>query len=498
MKPTSDDRHLGEYRLKELIRESDLTRTWLAEQVSVARQVLVDELRPEQADQREAFLADIRAKAAVEHPLVGSVYEAVSTPEQCFFAHELLPGATLEDRKKAGIAFTPANLSHLLRRISEAQLQHEALGQGTSPIGLENIHLDEHGVIRLDNLAIAGAHTAAQSERDIRHLGEALRPLVADGKPGATRMLTVLGWMRGEGLEAPIPWQKVCEFCTQIEQQLAEPPPPASATKAGHGARKKPSVAIMSVAGGLGLIVVLALALRMRPPAAPAQPPRANLPGAILISGGKHPTPDGTEEPLQEFRISAHEVTIGQYAEFLELLDTLSQDQRDRIFDHDSQPAEKTSHLPDDWTALYAAAKSQGTWNQRPVTLDCPVVGVDWWDASAYAEWKHARLATQEEWFAALRSDVADPSAIKPASWIPVTEETADRTPRSIIGLAGSVCEWTRRPAPNPANPLGERKWVIIGGSYLKPGSNALTREFTDDRALRRPDLGFRLVFNAN
>ena len=85
MKPTSDDRHLGEYRLKELIRESDLTRTWLAEQVPVARQVLVDELRPEQADQREAFLADIRAKAAVEHPLVGSVYEAVSTPEQCFF-----------------------------------------------------------------------------------------------------------------------------------------------------------------------------------------------------------------------------------------------------------------------------------------------------------------------------------------------------------------------------------------------------------------------------
>ena len=34
----------------------------------------------------------------------------------------------------------------------------------------------------------------------------------------------------------------------------------------------------------------------------------------------------------------------------------------------------------------------------------------------------------------------------------------------------------------------------FIGGSYLKPGSNALTREWTADRSLRRPDLGFRVV----
>jgi formylglycine-generating enzyme required for sulfatase activity len=146
---------------------------------------------------------------------------------------------------------------------------------------------------------------------------------------------------------------------------------------------------------------------------------------------------------------------------------------------------------------LFAAAKSRGTWNGHSVTLECPVVGVDWWDASAYAEWKHARLPTQEEWFAALRSDVVVPSAIPPAGWVPVTSESTDRTPQGILGLAGSVCEWTRRQAPNPANPLGERKWVIIGGSFLKPGSNALSREWVDDRSLRRPDLGFRLVFNA-
>jgi formylglycine-generating enzyme required for sulfatase activity len=78
-----------------------------------------------------------------------------------------------------------------------------------------------------------------------------------------------------------------------------------------------------------------------------------------------------------------------------------------------------------------------------------------------------------------------------------VTTETADLTPAGLIGMAGSVSEWTRRPAANPANPLGERLWVIIGGSYLKPGSNALSREWTADRNLRRQDLGFRVVFDA-
>ena len=310
-------------------------------------------------------------------------------------------------------------------------------------------------------------------------------------------MLTLLGWMRGEGLEEPLSWEQVRDFSTQIEQQLAEPPQQSAPTQSVGRARKKPPMAVLAVAGALALIVILLLVLRMRPEPPPA-PLRSVLPEAILIPAGKYPTPDGTEEELRAFRISAHEVTIGQYTKFLETLGTLAKDQRERTFDHDDQPAEKTSHMPDDWSALFAAAKANGTWNNYPVTLDSPVVGVDWWDAAAYAEWKQVRLPTQEEWFAALRKDVAVPSGIAPSTWIPISSETTDRTPNGIIGMAGSVCEWTRRPAANPANPLGERKWVIIGGSFLKPGSNALSREWIGDRSLRRADLGFRIVLEAN
>jgi hypothetical protein len=497
MNPDADEQFSGDYHLKKQVSENPVSRTWLAEQISISRPVLLEELRSERFDQKEAFLADVRAKASVDHPLIGSVYEAVAGEDRCFFAYELLPGTALEDRKKAGEPLPPGQLAKLVRRVSEAQLHHEAAGHATAPLSLASIHLDGHGVVRLSNAAIAGTREAGQSTQDISHLGEALLPLVADGKPGTSRMLTLLAWMRGEGLETALDWCQVGEICSQIEQQLASPTP-TTTTRQMSRKRLTPGARLaLTIAGAVILIVICVLAIRPRPQD-PQPETRAPLPDVILIAAGSHPTPDGAEANLKAFRISTHEVTIGQYAAFLETLDTLSKNNLERTFDHRDQPAEKTSHLPDDWAALIATAKTKGIWNQRRVTLDTPIVGIDWWDAAAYAEWKKGHLPSQEEWFAALRREVTKPDAIPPADWVSVTEEISDRTPPGLLGMAGSVCEWTSQLAADPANPLGARQCVIIGGSFLKPGSNALSREWTPDRSLRRADLGFRLVFDAD
>ncbi len=496
MNSAPEERLLGEYRLKELVAENTVSKTWLAEQISISRLVLVDELREDQSAQKDAFLANVRAKAAVDHPLIGSVYEAVAGSGVCYYAHELLPGVTLAKREKTKQRLAPARLASLLRRVSEAHLQHEALGQATSQLGLDAIYQNEHGVVRLENLAVAGLRTPDQSARDIVHLGNALVPLVAADQPGSTRMLTLCAWMRGEGLEAALTWDQVRDFCMQIEQQLADPALSLTPTRAGTPARKKQPVALIALATAVLAVGIVVLASRMRPLTPPA-PPRASLPDAVTVVAGDYPTPDGSTASHRAFRISAHEITIGQYAGFLEILGMLAKNGRQRTFDPASQAAEKTSHEPADWPAQLAAAKANKIWQNQPLTLDCPVTGVDWWDAAAYAEWKKARLPTQEEWFAALDLEVKKPADIPPGSWAPVTSQTLDRTPAGLIGMAGSVCEWTAKPAPNPANPLGEKLWVVVGGSYLKPGSNALTREWTANRSLRRPDLGFRVVFDA-
>ncbi len=498
MHSAPEEQLIGEYRLLELLSENSITRTWLAEQVSVSRRVLLDELLPGQSGRQEEFLADVRAKAGVDHPLVGSVYEAVSTPGVCYYAYELLAGTTLEARKKAAAPFKPGRLAHMLRRVAEAYLQYEALGQSTTPLGLANIHLDEHGVIRLDNLAVAGPRSPEQSQRDIMHLSEELQALVADGQPGTTRVLTLLGWMRGEHIETQLTWEQVRDLCTQIEHQLSEPPPAASPpTKSGILSTKKALLAVTTAVVGLGVIAILTISGHLHPPP-PPPPPLAPLAEAVLIPGGKYTTPDGAEAVIPAFRISAQEVTIGEYAAFLESLESLAKDHREHTFDHKSQPAEKTSHLPDDWCAMYSLAKSNGTWKGLQMSLNCPVVGVDWWDCAAYAEWRQARLPTQEEWYAAIRKDVPKTATIQAAGWNQVTADTTDRTPCGLIGMAGSVSEWSGSQAADPTNPLGDRKWVIVGGSYFKPGSNALTREWTDNRSLRRQDLGFRVVSDSN
>lgn len=490
-----ENRCIGDYRLTELRAENETSRLWLAEQASVSRMVMLDELRPERSELRRAFLANIRAKATVDYPLIGSVYEAVDTEAHCCAASEWLTAPTLQDRLRAGQSLSPLRLAHILRSVSEAQLYHQTAGHATRPLGLHHIHCDDHDVVRIDNLVIAGTRAPGQSATDIARLGEALQPLVASTQPGTTRMLTLLAWMRGEGIETPLEWNHVQEVCEQIQQQLTSPVLPtgkqSSGLKLSRSARR-----ILTVVGVLAILAVLVVAVRMRPQK-PKPIPRAVLPEAILIPAGTHPVPDSPPQNLEAFRICPHEVTIGQYAEFLGILDALAKDGREGTFNHPEQPAEKTSHLPEDWSALHAAAKTNATWNQRRVTLDCPVVGVDWWDAAAYAEWKKARLPTQEQWYAALHMDTKDPAAIAPADWTPVGTQTTDRTPLGLFDMAGSVSEWTRLPAVNPSNPLGGKNWVIIGGSYLKPGSNALSREWITDRMLRRPDLGFRIVMEA-
>lgn len=483
---------LGEYQLAECLAEGALTRRWVAEQESVRRTVLIDELRPERLDQAEAFLADVRAKAAVDHPSIGTVYEAVSGDGVCYCALEMLPGATLADRLLAAEPLKPVRLAYFLRRIAEANLYHEARGQATAEFGPDAVHIDDAGVIRMENRVVAGERTPDQSARDVKRFGEQLPALVADGLPGATRVLTVLGWMRGKQAGGPLSWKAVHGYCEQIEQQLAELVPAMTPMTAAVVRPKKPPVLV--IAAGIlavllvGFFILKANGRKVRSPSA------AGLPAAVLIPAGEYPTPDGGWEPLREFKLDAHEVTIGEYRGFLDALEMHIKSGRSRIYDDDQQPEEKVDHLPADWAGLLEAAKTHGKWQGRTVTLDSPVVGVDWWDAAAYAEWKQARLPTQEEWFAALRQGCDEPAKLAPGPWQAVTDDTPDRTRTGLLGMAGSVAEWTRRPAVPADNPAGRPKWVIMGGSYLKQTNGALTREWVDDRRLRRPDLGFRLV----
>lgn len=469
--------------------ETPLAWRWLAEQVSVGRKVQVDELKPDQLKHRDRFIADVRAKAAMKHPIVGSVFEAVTEEDQCYYAHEFLPGRELGVRIQAREPMKPYDLAHLLRRIAEVQAQLEAQYQSSAPLQIENIRIDDHGVLRMDNLAQGGLRDDGETARDMVYLGHALQPLVADGQPGTTRLLTLLSWMRGEEIAQPMQWFQVIELCEQIEKQLSEPY--ATRPRTADGAPSRKPTTLLWTAGGLAAAVVLVALLRMNTDQGPSME-RVRLPEPLAI-----PEHAVSGVPVPAFRMMAHEVTIGEYERFLAALKALEESGEATIFDHKEQPAEKTSHVPDDWEALLAAAKSATAWNGQRVNLDTPVIGIDWWDAAAYAEWKRGSLPSYSQWLSALGMEPDKISGIPCGFWGPVDLKSPDRSGCGVLNMAGSVSEWLSEPTANPANPLGEKKWVLIGGSYLQHGSHALSREWVDDRRLRRSDVGFRLVFPA-
>lgn len=479
----------GDYIPKECLSESSTTRSWLAEQASVGRMVLIEELKVEAAAEIENFMADVRAMASVEHPLVGSIYEACTNNGSCYYAHELLPGDTLAQRAAKGEKIKPQLFVHILRRVAEANIYHETHGNATSHLGLDAIHLDKHGVIRLKNIVVAGDRGPVDSPRDVVALGLEAEQLLDCDQPGTTRCLTLLAWMRGQDVPKPLRWAQVRGYAEQIEQQLTTPSeliaPPTAAIRPG---KKKAFVWVVGILLLAALVAVLWFS--KKPKRVVAKAPK---PDFVLVQGGSRTTPDGLTVQVPNFLISAYEVTIGEYADFLETLEVLGDE---HAFDHPEQPAGKVGHAPNDWANLYHAAKSAGEWGGREIDIHTPVVGVDWWDAFAYAKSKRAYLPTQELWLSALMAGTNTPSKIPVSDLLPINAETEDRTNNGLLGMAGSVAEWTAEPRITPANPLGEAQWVIIGGSYLKPAKGALSREWVPDRMVRRPDLGFRICKN--
>lgn len=486
----SENSQIGDYILLECLKDNQETRTWSAKQVSVGRAVLIDELKQAYSGHRETFLADVRAKASVEHPLVGSIYEASTDRGHCFFAYELLPGEPVAQLEQTQRKFKAQRFVHLLRRIAEANIYHETHHNATSPLGPNDIHVDTQGIIRLENLVIHGERDQNQSIRDIVSLGSFFQPLLDPSHSGTTRCLTLLAWMRGEDTEHYLTWTQIRDYCEQIEQQLTEPTEINALQTAAIPLEKKNNLIWVWVALAIlviGGLIWISLS-RNKNGGSTAESKQS----WIEVAAGNYSTPDGTSFTTTPFSISNQEVSIGDYAIFLKTLDLLAKESNDNVFDHPDQPKEKTNHEPNHWKDLYDSAIKSKPWNDRKINLNTPVVGVDWWDAYAYAKWKKCILPTQEQWLAALMSDTKEYSTIPVSAW-PPANETPDRTDNGILAMAGSVSEWTAEPRVSPSNPLGAPQWVIIGGSFQKPGKGTLSQEFTVDRSTRRADLGFRI-----
>lgn len=192
---------------------------------------------------------------------------------------------------------------------------------------------------------------------------------------------------------------------------------------------------------------------------------------------------------LNAFYMDKYEVTVGQYARYLEVTEMES---------------------PPDWSIM-----------NQPQHQNRPVVNVNWEDAVNYCKWAGKRLPTEAEWEKAARgtdgriypwgneaptrlhanygrNDWNDHLALAP-----VGSFEAGKSPYGIYDMAGNAWEWVfdwyghdfykKSPKKNPIGPAKGDTKVVRGGSWLYvPDFLRTSFRFNADPSGRQFGYGFR------
>ena len=239
---------------------------------------------------------------------------------------------------------------------------------------------------------------------------------------------------------------------------------------------------------------------------------------------------------VRPFAIDRHEVTNAQYRRFL----AERSGPGAHAGCHPDEPPGK-DHTPRYWREYNPLLRDGEHAKTSPFTAstftadDMPVVGVDWFDAFAYAAWAGKRLPTEAEWECAARGaegrrwpwgdewkwglaniggekrgcDVPGggfekDGFIYPA---PVGSFPAGRSPFGCDDMAGNVAEWcadwygaeyyaecsAASPADNPRGPTEGKQRVVRGGSSRNlPSAVRGAARAAHEPEFRTFTLGFR------
>ena len=511
---------LGDYDLKVMLRTTESTLIYKAVQRSVRREVALERLRPELAADPNAardFRLMVRARALVSHPAIAAVYEAQEEKGEIFYTRELVRGKTLRDLAAEGTHFPQDTLLQMLMTTGEAFNWMEEHGIPYDPVQPAHVYLGSNGTPRVANVAQPGTGGTNQAAASIPPLAEACLRL-ADSRSGSTRELShVLGLMKAQGPHALRTWKHLAREARSALTRLSEAHSslmPESRDRMLARRRLR-----LKQAGAAAALAVLAGAL-WTGVSSWRQHSRAkvrDVADTVRIPAGEFIFRDGQKRSLPAFDIDRYEVTLAEYAAFL---DALPHGETNR-FDHPDQPPVKLGHLPRDWGGVEAAARSGGLWKGHPITLNAPVFNIDWWDAWAYAKWKGRRLPTDEEWEKAARGsnghvwpwgNDADPKRAnlgtdysdQPSAggktdgytwWSDVDAMPGDSSPYGVCGMAGNVAEWTDTLVPDPELPDVQVP-VFRGGDFHQtvPVPLNATPWLAKGALYAKPFLGFRTV----
>ena len=511
---------IGPYQIRRKIGVGTQSEVFEAMQVSMDRVVALKVLAGD-AQQDEAavqnFLAQASAKANVQHPSILAVYEAGQHEGVYYYTREYVDGANLADLRAQGRTIDDATALQCIKVSAEAL---SYLNQQKIPHPLltaEDVYLGRDGRARLNNLATLADGRSSTTQQDIRVLSRMVSDCLPNRTAGTLGLRELLGRMLLDGATGFLSWGALLQAVKTLEPKVVPEDAfklsarDAAALAAVNEAKRRQKRAVMfSTLGMFGLIWLVAAVVYIQ---------FFRVAGAkdfdhmIAVPAGEFIYQKDERVTLPAFWIDEYEVTIGQYARFLDAI------KANPAATQESPDAPKT-HRHDNvqWLALYSVAKTGGLYNEAPVDLNCPAVFVDWFDAYAYAKWKGHRLPTQQEWEKAARgtdgflypwgNDPTKTTKVNTSAdyhpdnggikgqidgynrWAPVDAMTGDRSPYGVLDMAGNVSEWT-----DSITMQGKTRFPVICGGNFGSSGVEVTRRVTGLADIQTSErVGFRTV----
>lgn len=507
---------IGGYQIVSQLGEGRWGTVYAAVQTSINRPVglrVLDPVRARNEDQKQHFIQDARAKASVQHPSILAVYEAGSADGWIFYTHEFVDGQHLQEIASIGRALEEPTVLKIIRVVGEGFLYLSRMNLPYALPEAGDIYLSFDGNPRLANLATSDG-TQPTAEEGISTLGSIIS-LVISPETASPGLQALTRRMMQGGPGGMAGWGAVLQAVKALEPKII----PVEAAKisaqdraaiaAVEAARRQQKRSFyINIASMVSLILLAAFLgwwkfIRSN---------ERRLDQTVTIPAGEFLFGEGAPMTLEEFDIDKFEVTIGQYAKFVQFIE--ANPAREKDFDHPEQPRWITGHIPEDWDKYWGRARLGKPVHGVPTSLNSPMLMVSWWDAYAYAKWRGRELPTEAQWEKAARGTAglkypwgeeldqkrlnsgADFNQMQPDAlakvdgfnyWGEVDEQKADKSPYGVFGMAGNVSEWT-------STWSAEQKPVIKGGNYSIPAV-PMSAKITDREPKDRQEfIGFRTV----